>query len=200
MIIGITGGLATGKSSAGRYLSSYLNGHLIDADSLAHLTLARRGPAYKRVISCFGKDILSKKGLIDRARLADKAFSKRSNLKKLSEIIHPLVIRDINARIKKMDNRKREKTFIIIDGPLLIEAGLHKNCDCLVVVISSLSEQLERARRYKKINPADALSRMRLQMPLCKKVNFADYIIDNSGSLQELKKKSKQLAEKIRSS
>lgn len=199
MIIGITGSLATGKSSVGRYLRTYLDGHLIDADSLAHLALGRKGPAYKRVVSYFGKEILGKRGLIDRAKLADKAFSKRSNLKKLSEIIHPLVIADIKIRIKNIDNKKK-KTFIMIDAPLLIEAGLHKKCDRLVVVISSLSEQLERARRYKKINPADALSRMRLQMPLCKKVNFADYIIDNSGSLRELKKKTKKLAEKIRSS
>jgi dephospho-CoA kinase len=197
MIIGVTGGLGTGKSTFARGLAHYLKGHLIDADELAHLALSARRPCYSKIISFFGKDILNDKGLIDRAKLGKKAFSNMLYLRKLNKIIHPYVIKNIRDRIKVIYN-KNKSAFIIIDAPLLIETGLHKECGLVIVVISSLSLQVERSSIYKKIRLEDALSRIRMQMPLSKKARFADYVINNNGSLQELRKGCKDLAEKIK--
>lgn len=196
MIIGITGSLATGKSTTARYLTSCLRGHLIDADRIAHLALSKRSPVYKNIVSAFGKDILSKKKTVDRKKLAKKAFSKDENLKRLCRIVHPFVI----SRIKKAVGeiyKKNNSAFILIDAPVLIEAGLYKECDQLIVVVSSLVAQVERAQHNKGLGPKDSLARIRSQMPLYKKANYADYIIDNDGSLKELKGNVRRLAEKL---
>jgi dephospho-CoA kinase len=196
MIIGITGGLATGTSTAAKYLAFYLKGNIIDADKLAHILLKKKGPAYKRIISRFGEDILDKAGNIDRPRLAKKAFRSKADLEKLCSIIHPLVITSIRDQARDI-NKKKKKAFIIVDGPVLVESGFHRECSCLVVVTSSLTLQLERAGNLKNIKTEDALSRIKLQMPLSEKVQFADYIIDNSGGLKELRLRCRELAKRI---
>ncbi|MFH1867436.1 MAG: dephospho-CoA kinase [Candidatus Omnitrophota bacterium] len=197
MIIGITGSLATGKTSVARYLAYYLKAVLLDADEIAHQALEKGSPTYKYILSAFGSAILSKKALIDRKRLAESAFANSLNQKTLCGIIHPFAISKIESSIKDI-YKKNNSSFIIIDAPLLIESGLYKQCDQLIVVVSSLVLQVERARNFKKIEPSDSLARIRLQMPLHKKIGYADHVIDNDLSLKELKQKCQRLARKLK--
>ena len=113
-------------------------------------------------------------------------------------IIHPEVISYIQKSIKKI-YEKNKSAFIVIDAPVLIESNFYKKCDMIGVVTSSLTLQLERADSGKSIKTDDALSRIKLQMPLWKKVRYADFIIDNSGSLKELKQKCRVIAKRLKS-
>lgn len=197
MIIGITGGLATGTSTAAKYLRSYLKGYLVDADKIAHLLLKKKNPAYKKIVSNFGRSILKREGAIDRGKLAKKAFDSKKNLKKLCSIVHPAVIARVTDAIKDI-YKKKPSAFIIVDGPVLIESGFYKRCDTLTVVTSSLMLQLERIQNYKRISVEDGLIRISFQLPLHKKVRYADYIIDNSNGIADLRRKCKRVAEEIR--
>jgi len=196
MIIGVTGSLATGSSTVARYMSDLLKAHLICADEIAHLILGKKEGVSRKIVSAFGKDILNSKGVIDRRKLGKGVFCKKKALDDLCSILHPVIIGEIRKKISAAYNRS-ESASIIVDAALLIESGFHKECDIVIVVISSLATQLERACSYKKMCYKDALSRIRLQMPLAKKVCFADYIIDNSHTRRELKAMCKELVKNI---
>ena len=101
MIIGVTGSLATGTSTAARYISSYLKADLIDADKITHTLLRKKSSVGKRIVSAFGKTVLTGNGTIDRAKLAKVAFSKKLNLKRLCDILHPVVIKNIDMIFNK---------------------------------------------------------------------------------------------------
>jgi len=197
MIIGVTGGLATGTSSASEYIRSYLKGYIIDADKVSHLVLRKNSPAYKKVVLSFGRTILKKGGVIDRNKLARKAFSSKKSLKRLCTIVHPVVISRIADAIENI-YRKKPSAFIIVDGPVLIESGFYRRCDRVAVITSSLMSQFERIRNYKNLGIEDALLRISFQLPLHKKVRYADYIIDNSGSLADLRRRCKAVAEEMK--
>jgi dephospho-CoA kinase len=187
MIIGVTGSLGTGTSTAARYIAKILTAKLIDADKVARSQISKNTSLVKRIVSNFGKEILDKEGNIDRTKLADKAFANRYSHKKLCGIIYPVIIAEIDSIKEKI--YKQGISDFVIDGPVLIESGFYKECDLLVVVTSSLPLQLERAWTKKKIRHKDALSRIRLQMPLHKKRRYADYIIDNNATLAKLRQK-----------
>ncbi|NQT95415.1 MAG: dephospho-CoA kinase [Candidatus Omnitrophica bacterium] len=197
MIIGITGSLATGTSTAAKYIASSLKAEIIDADKVANIALKKNSPVYKSLIKGFGKDILNKNGTIDKSSLARRAFSSRPNLKKLCDITHPFIIEAIRKQISIIQGGTRER-IAIVDGPLLIESKFYKKCDIIIVVISSLLLQIERACNNRSIKENDALCRIQHQMPLYKKVGYADYIIDNGGSLKELKQKCRKITKKIK--
>jgi dephospho-CoA kinase len=195
MIIGVTGGLATGTSTAAGHIASYLKAGIISADKIAHSHIKGDKPFIKKVILHFGKDIIGKHGFIDRKRLAEKAFSKKAHHNALCQMAHPVIVADINSRIKKLSMRSIKN--IVIDGAMIIESGFYKRCDYVIVVTSSLSLQVKRCEN-KKIGAKDALSRIRFQVPLCQKVKYADYIIDNSGDLKDLRLRCKKISEKIK--
>ena len=196
MIIGVTGGLGTGTSTVARCLASGLKAKLIDADKIARNQVSKNASLVKQIVSGLGKELLDYKGNIDRTKLAKKAFANRYNHKKLCDITYPVIITEI-------DNIRRENDRIgisdsVVDAPMLIESGFYKKCDLLVVVTSSLALQLERAWVKKKIRNKDALSRVRLQMDIHKKKKYADYVIDNSSTLAELREKCREIISELK--
>jgi dephospho-CoA kinase len=196
MIIGVTGGLATGTSTAAGYIASFLKAGIISADNIAHSHIKSNKSFIKKLVLYFGKDIIKgRQDFISRKLLAEKAFSKKTCHKALCEITYPVIIADIENRIKKLSAKGIKN--IVIDGPMLIESYFHKKCDFIIVVTAALPLQVQRCEK-KKINVKDALSRIKFQMPLCKKVKYADYIIDNSGNLSELRARCKKVSEKIK--
>jgi dephospho-CoA kinase len=197
MIIGVTGGLATGTSSAAKYIAVFLNADIICADKIAHRELRLNKPFMKGLVSYFGSDIMGKRGYIDRKSLAKKAFLNKSAYKKLCNASYPVIKKDIDNRIKKII--KKNEKVIVIDAPMLIESGFYKKCDMIIVVTSSLPLQVQRCEK-KNISAKDALSRIGFQTPLYKKVKYADYVIDNSGELTDLRLRCKKISEKIKRS
>jgi dephospho-CoA kinase len=187
-ILGITGGIGSGKSSvAGMFKTK--DCLLINADKLGHGLLLIGSNVYQRIKKCFGVRIIKKDKSIDRAKLAGVVFSSPAALIKFNRIVHPELIRQIKRRIKNSN-----KKITILDAALIIEAGLIKILDKLVVVTAKKGQQILRSRKNLGLSRKQVLLRMKSQISQKAKTRFADFIIDNSGSLS----KTKQQVAKIR--
>lgn len=182
-VIGLTGGFGTGKTFVAKIFAS-LGAKVIDADKIAHSVIRRRTPEYKKIKSVFGIDIVAKSGDIDRRKLGNIIFSDKKCLKKLNAIVHPKVIKVIKQQICKAAGDK----VVVIDAPLLVEAGLVGLVDKLIVVKSSRRAQVERCVRKFNIKKEDVLRMMRSQIPVERKIKMADFVIDNNGTRAETKK------------
>lgn len=192
LAVGLTGGLATGKSTvAGMF--KRLGAEVMDADKIVHELLKRKGPCFKPVVAKFGVEILTK-GHIDRQKLAQIVFNDSSKLKKLTGIIHPAVKKEIGRQIK--ERRKREG-ILIVEIPLLFETDFDRSMDINIVVKSTRAQQIRRAVRKFGITEQLCQRRLRAQMPLEKKIRLADIIIDNSHSLRETQHKVRMVWQKL---
>lgn len=187
IILGLTGSFGTGKSTVAKIFSRY-GAKIIDADKITHNLLNSRSRVTRKLIKFFGKRIGNKKGGINRRKLGYLVFSKKAALKKLDSFVHPEIIRKIKVNIKASKAK-----MIILDAPLLIEAGLTGIVNKLIVVKASRNKQLERIVRKHHLTRKDALARIKMQMPLQDKVRMADFVIDNSGTVKETKKQVEKL-------
>jgi len=191
LVIGITGSFASGKSTAAKMLACG-GKKLIDADKIAREALRPGAFCYKKIISVFGKGILDKNVQINRKKLSSIVFNNKALLKKLNSIVHPQVIKIIKKEILNSGNRD-----IVLDAPLLIEAGLRKTVDKLIVIRIDSSKQIQRARVKTSLGRVDILKRIKSQIPLHVKLGFADFIIDNNGSFKETEKQVAQIRRKL---
>ena len=182
-IIGLTGGFGTGKSYAAGVFKS-LGARVIDADKIAHGALKKASGEHRKIRAAFGPSVLDRAGNIDRKRLAGAVFGDGKLLKKLNAIIHPGVVRAIKSKIR--DSSKYE--VVVVDAPLLIEAGLKNIADKIIVVACSRDEQIRRCSRKFGIDKKEVLKRMRSQMPLKSKIKMADYVINNGATRAETRK------------
>ncbi|MCK4852300.1 MAG: dephospho-CoA kinase [Candidatus Omnitrophica bacterium] len=189
IIIGITGGLAAGKTTVAGMLAE--KGALkIDADRIGHQILEENKAVRRMIIDSLGKGILSG-GDIDRRKLRKKVFSDRKSLEKIERLLHPLIVR----RIREEIGCHSEGT-ILIDAPLLLETGLNKIVD-LIVVIKADSEAVTKRAADRGFSEQDAKNIIARQMPLSDKLRLADYVIDNSGNLNRTKKGVDKLWKRI---
>jgi len=192
-VIGITGGVATGKSAVAAMLKKYFK-YVIDADEVARRIVEKGKPAYKKIIKAFGPSLLAKDGSLDRKKLAGSVFKNKKKKKLLEKITHPLIISIMKNTIAGL---KRKNKIIIFEAPLLFEAKMEKMADIILVVASSQKKQIERFTE-KGYSKKDALLRIKAQLPLEQKIKKADIVIYNNGSLQELKKNVKNLVALLR--
>lgn len=201
-VIGITGSFGTGKSTVAGIFAGF-GAKVIDADKLTHQTMEAGKGIYKRIVSLFGPwGILKDDGTIDRRRLGKFVFSDRNALDKLCRLIHPQVnlgIKEEINRIKK-ENPCGTHAIIILDAPLLIEAGLLKDVDRLIVVKASRKKQFKRCISRNGMTGKDIARRISSQMPLKSKVKLADYVIDNNGSLAETKRQAEKIWLEVKNS
>jgi dephospho-CoA kinase len=178
-IIGVTGGLATGKTTVAEMLAAK-GADKVDADKIAHELLEADEDIQFKIVNIFGKEILAE-DKIDRKKLARVVFEDRNKLNTLCQIMHPTII----FRIKELVEQAK-KDVVIIDAPLLIEAGLDEFVDVVVVVTAGRDTQIKRATD-RGISEEDAERIMDCQMALSEKIKFADYIIDNNAKLNDIK-------------
>jgi dephospho-CoA kinase len=188
IIVGLTGSFGSGKTTVARIFES-LGAYVIDADELAHNCIRPQTSAYRRIIHTFGEGILKKNKIIDRRKLASIVFNNRDFLHRLNNIIHPQVIRIIKNKIKSSRSR-----VIVLDAPLLLEAGLKKIVDKLIVVKINRKKQVERIRNRTSLDKSDILKRIKSQISQNVKSRFANFVIDNNGTMQETRRQ----VEKIR--
>jgi dephospho-CoA kinase len=186
-LIGLTGNIATGKSLVGRMLGE-LGAHVIDTDGLVR-DLQRKGTrVYAAIVAEFGAGILRPDGEIDRARLGEWVFSDPDALRRLESIVHPAVGRAIEEQISRIETRtSHENAVVVIEAIKLIEAGLSRRCDALWVVTSGQQAQLERLMRSRRLSEADARLRIEAQPPQSEKAALADVLIENNGTLDDLR-------------
>jgi len=176
MIIGITGSFGSGKTTVAKMFAR-LGAYAIDADKVYHSLIRRGESCYKKIVRYFGKDILARSGQIDREKLGKIVFKDKSKLKLLNSITHT----EVTEEIKRIVKSKKSK-FIVIDAPLLIESDFYKETDRIILVANKKEDQIKRIRESRGLPAKETLKRIRMQMPFKKKLAFADFIIDNSGS------------------
>ena len=192
-IVGLTGGVGTGKSFAAS-LFKKLGAKVVDADKLGHKALSKGSAAYKRVVAAFGRKILKPDLSIDRKALAGIAFADRKNLEKLNRIVHPGIIKEIVNRI----GTAAKSEILIVDAPLLCETNITGLMNVLIVVKASKRNQLERCHDKSGMRQKDACKRIAYQMPLNKKIRMADYVVDNNGTKEDTRRQVRKIWKKLK--
>jgi dephospho-CoA kinase len=181
--VGLTGGLASGKSFVGEALAG-LGCHLIQADQLGHEVLLPGGEAYAAAVAEFGPGILGPDGAIDRRKLAAEVFDRPDRLDALNRLVHPPVIAREERFVAEAAGRDPHG-IAVVEAAILIETGSYRRFQKLLVAVCRPEQQIERAIRRDGFTREEALARLRRQMPLEEKRKLADYIIDTSGTKEE---------------
>lgn len=194
--VGLTGGLACGKSFVGAALAE-LGCYLIHADELGHQVLAPDGEAYHEVVQEFGPAIVNPLGEIDRAALAAQVFGNAERLTRLNAIVHPAVIRREEQLMSEFAARE-PKGIAVVEAAILIETGSYRRFDKMILVTCREEQQLERAMRRAGTSEADARARISRQWPLEEKRKFADYVIDTSGEKEATLRQTRAVWEELR--
>jgi dephospho-CoA kinase len=193
--LGLTGGIASGKSAVAAMLRE-MGFAVLDADSLAHRLIERGQPAHEEILSEFGPAITDASGRIDRAQLANVVFADRAKLDRLNAIVHPRVADVVFRQFDEWErNGVRDAAFV--EAALLIEAGLDKKLDGLIVAWCKPEQQLERLVA-RGLTEAEARRRIAAQLSVEEKLRHATEKIDCSGSLEETRRQVAALAAKFR--
>ncbi len=195
IIVGLTGSVGTGKSTVSNFFRE-LGAYIIDWDELAREVTRPHLKAWEKIVEYFGKDFLNEDLTINRKKLAEVVFSDREKVAKLNQIVHPEVFKEderITNEIKSLD----PDALIIRDIPLLFELTSPIFVDKAVVVSTSEQTQLRRLEK-KGMSRKDAQSRIKSQLPLAEKIQSADFVIDNDGSLEETKRQVEGLCSLLR--
>lgn len=193
-IIGLTGGIASGKTTVSDYLKE--RGYtVLDADAYSRKTTAKNGPAIPAIKQAFGHDIVNTGGELDRKKLGSIIFNDADKRRQLNEIVHPLIREMMNSDEQKFI----EEGHVFLDIPLLFENGLNERCDFVVTVFVDRDTQLKRLTARNKLSIEEAEARINSQMPLAEKVRMSEYRLDNNGNLEALYKQIDQFIEELES-
>jgi len=196
LLVGLTGGIASGKSLVGRVFRD-MGAHLIDADRIVHCLLGRNEQAWKEVLDHFGQDILLPNQEIDRRKLGEIVFNDEEQRAWLNRCLHPKVFEAFLVSVRNLRNRPPD-TIIVLDAALLIETGYNNRMDRTVVVYANLEQQLERLTQRDSFSKEQSLARIRSQMPLNEKRGHADYVIDNTGTREQTERQARDIFCKLK--
>ena len=190
VVIGVTGGFGTGKSTVAS-MCRELGAVVLDADVIAHRVMEPKRLAWRRLVEAFGEGILNEDQTINRTRLAAIVFKDAQQRKRLEGIIHPHVVRQIKDELHRLRRSRRTKA-VVLDVPLLAEAGAERLVDTLVVVTVPPDVQRERlTRKYGADEDIDA--RIASQWELSAKVALADHVVDNSDGVEATRTQVKRI-------
>lgn len=195
--VGLTGGLASGKSFVGRRLGE-LGCHIIRADDLGHEVMAPGGEAWGAVVAAFGNGILKEDGTIDRRRLGDVVFGKPELLSALSAIMHPPIFRR-QERLLAEASQADPRGIAVVEAAIMFETGSDQRYQKIIVAACSQEQQIERAMRRDGLAREEVLARLARQLPLAEKVKRADYVIDTGGDREETIRQTDRVYESLRS-
>jgi len=203
--VGLTGGIASGKSVVGEMFVA-LGAHLIQADQISHELMRPGESVYYEVVAHFGREILNYDGTVNRGKLAEVAFSKKtpassSRVDELNRIVHPEVIRRQDEWMEEV-GRKDPQAIAIVEAALILEAGAAERFDRLIAVTSGDEQRIARfaTRQHLELDAArkEVARRMAAQISEAEKIKAADYVIDNSGSLEKTREQVKAVWRKLK--
>jgi dephospho-CoA kinase len=191
MVIGLTGGIASGKSLVSQTLKG-LGMTVIDADAVNHELMAKDETVKQEMVETFGTEVLTADGRIDKGRLGAIVFKDQGRRRQLERIMHPRILAQLRLRAQE------SKADVVLDIPLLIEQGGHEGVDLVVVVYTTRERQIERLMARDRISREEATRRIDTQLPLEEKVAHAHYVINNSGTEEETVEQVKRLYKLIK--
>jgi dephospho-CoA kinase len=184
--VGLTGGIASGKSTVAKMLQKK-GALLIDLDELSRKVVQRGLPAWKSIVEYFGPEVLKDDGSINRKKLGAIVFEDHEKLTRLNEIVHPAIIERWQERLAEI-KEKFPEAIVLSDIPLLIELGLGKLVDVVVLVHIPKQEQINRLMLRNGISRKEALSRLNAQLPIDEKVPLVDIVVNNQDSIEKTQK------------
>jgi len=195
-LVGLTGGIATGKSTVAGIFKRY-GATVIDADALAREVVEPGKPAWREIVKTFGKAVINPDRTLNRQALGTKVFGHPGRLRQLERIIHPRVARE-QIRLTKQAALNDPRAIVIYDVPLLFEAGIDKRVDAIIVVTADRETQIARLKKRNGLSRTEALRRIKSQMPLAEKRRLADYTIDGTLPLPQLRQQVRLLHRSLR--
>jgi dephospho-CoA kinase len=198
IVVGLTGGIATGKSTVAEMFKR-CGATIIDADRLARNVVQPGKPAWREIVKCFGKSILTPDRTINRHALGAIVFHNRSKLRQLERIIHPRVARE-QARLVRRIAKRTPRAVAIYEVPLLFETGVDKRVDTIIVVTADRETQIARLKKRNGLTRAEALRRIKSQIPLAKKARLADVVLNGTESRSRLKHEVRDLIRRFNGS
>ena len=193
-VIGLTGGIASGKSTAARTLAE-LGARVVDADLVAREIVAPGQPALAEIARTFGREMLLPDGTLDRKRLGAVIFADVEQRRALNAITHPRIAAETQARLGRL--REEGVPVAVYEAALLVENGVHKGLDGLLVVACDEATQLKRLMGRDGYVEADARARIAAQAPMADKIAAATWVVDTSGPLADTKKQLARVWEEI---
>jgi dephospho-CoA kinase len=183
LLVGVTGGIGSGKSLACRYFAQ-LGCKIFYADDIAKEIYAANPRLKTALVKQFGKKILDENGNLDFFEFRKVVFSSTANQERVNKIVHPFVISEINKRVKSSKSR-----LVVIEAALIFESGFNKYLDYTIEIFSTVKNRIERIRKRNKLSIKDIRTIMKLQMPEKEKVKKADFVLKNDSTLLQLRKK-----------
>jgi len=196
LVVGLTGGIATGKSTVSTILEN-AGALIIDADRIAREVVKKGRPAHCAIVENFGKNVLLPDGEINRSVLGDIIFNDPRKKHLLNSIVHPHVRKEQNRQLKHIE-QTNPNTIVILDIPLLIESKMYRDLSEVVVVYAPEHIQTKRLMQRDGISKADALARVRSQMPIEEKKDKATIVIDNSGTRANTRKQTLKIFQRLK--
>ena len=196
MYIGLTGLMASGKSTVSSYLAQK-GAYIIDADKISRLSTQKGGECYAQIVEAFGESILMSDGEIDRKCLSEIVFNDKASLEKLNSVVHPFVLNKMYELAGEYKDRQKD-AIIVFDVPLLVETGMHRSMDEVWVVTADYEKIIERAMKRSGLTYEEAEARIENQASDKEKLAFADEVIDNSESFEALYERLDSLLERVK--
>ena len=195
MIVGITGGMGSGKSSLARALEER-GATRIDADRIGHEVITR--PAICRaILAAFGGDLMNAAGNLDRRELGRRAFANKANYTRLNQIVHPALVKELRKQIDRA-KEPRGRNVVVVDAALIFEWGDLETFDAIVVVDAKVEVRIERLIRGRGFRESEVRRRMACQLPNKKKTVKADWVVKNNGNLKDLQKEAEKLWHRLK--
>ena len=194
-VIGLTGGISSGKSTVSQFLAE-LGAVIINADEIGHEAFKPDTELWHAVVSAFGKQIIASDGAIDREKLGAIVFSNPEALARLNRIMHPRMRDMVKAQLEEY--QRQEVSVVILEAPLLLEAGWTSLVDEVWVATAPKATVLKRLKERTGLSESESLARLRSQLPAKERLKHADVVIDTDCSLGELKARVKQLWQELK--
>ena len=193
-VIGLTGGIGSGKSTVSQFLAE-LGAVVIDTDKVGHEALKPGGEAWQQVVNAFGEEIATPPGDIDRRKLGEIVFNDAEALAQLNRIVHPRIYDMVRDQLEEY--RQEGVGVLVLEVPLLVEAGWTSLVDEVWVTVASEATVLKRIKERTGLSEQESLARIRSQLPLEERISHADVAIDTDCSLDGLKAEIKELWQKL---
>jgi dephospho-CoA kinase len=191
IVVGLTGGVATGKSTVAKMFKQ-CGAVVIDADQLARDVVKPGMAAWRVIVTLFGTTVLNQDRSLDRQALGSIVFHNPKKRRQLERIIHPRVAREQQRLVRRIAKGK-PRAVVIYEVPLLFEAGVDKRVDKIIVVTADRETQIARMKKRNHLSRTEAIRRIRSQMPLAKKIQQADHVLNGTLPLPSLRKQVGQL-------